>query len=66
MEIIKPGRINKHTKLFTCDNCGCVFKADEGEYTLSNYFAAVHDNKEVRSGAKRNIKRFRYTGMRRM
>jgi len=38
VRIIKPGRINKRTKLFTCDNCGCVFKADYGEYTLSDYF----------------------------
>lgn len=34
MEIIKEGDISrlKHTRRFECDDCGCIFKADNTEY----------------------------------
>ena len=40
MKIIKRGdlnRINK-TKRFECNKCGCIFDADEGEYTVGTQY----------------------------
>ena len=48
MRIIKPGRINKRTKLFTCDNCGCVFEADENEYKYCDYSTAMYYNSDAK------------------
>ena len=32
IKIIKPGKKPETTKRFTCKHCGCVFKADKGDY----------------------------------
>lgn len=36
MKIIKSGDLRKfkETKRFTCKHCGCVFEADNTEYTI--------------------------------
>lgn len=35
MRILKPGDPDKkHTTLFVCDECGCEFEADRGEYQV--------------------------------
>ena len=33
MEIIKHGKPKIKKVFFTCDDCGCEFAADDGEYT---------------------------------
>jgi hypothetical protein len=43
MKIIKQGRIPAYTKQFTCDNCGTVFEAEEGEYKSCSQLAYMHD-----------------------
>lgn len=47
MKIIKVGNIDKKTKQFTCDECGCVFEANKGEYRLANQMEALHDGIEA-------------------
>ena len=47
MKIIKVGNIDKKTKQFTCDECGCVFEANKGEYRLANQIEALHDGIEA-------------------
>lgn len=36
IKIIQHGDLNrlKHTIEFTCKDCGCVFEADQGDYTF--------------------------------
>ena len=46
MKIIKEGKIPTTIKRFYCDNCGCVFECEKGEYTYygghrnSDYYTA--------------------------
>ena len=47
MKIIKVGHIDKKTKQFTCDECGCVFEADKGEYRFADQMEALHDGIEA-------------------
>ena len=42
MKIIKVGNTDKKTKQFTCDECGCVFEANKGEYRFANQMEAMH------------------------
>lgn len=36
MRIIRPGNRNsKNIKQFSCNNCGCIFEADEDEYATT-------------------------------
>lgn len=47
MKIIKEGIIKHEPKQFECPECGCVFEADENEYSRWNapmnetYFVAI-------------------------
>lgn len=34
MKIITPGVIGKLTRILQCPKCGCVFSANEGEYSF--------------------------------
>lgn len=34
MKIIKEGVIPKTCRRFICNNCGCIFECDEGEYEV--------------------------------
>ena len=48
MEIIKEGEPDKikETRMFSCDHCGCIFKADKNEYaTGSQYNELYHSCK---------------------
>ena len=40
MEIIKQGNLNlaKAIRTFRCDKCGCVFKAEKGEYQIRSHY----------------------------
>ena len=44
MNIIKQGKILGITKTFKCDNCGCIFKAERGEYVASSQMEVMHDD----------------------
>lgn len=37
MKIIKHGTPQTATKLFVCDDCGCEFEANKGEYKCAIY-----------------------------
>lgn len=43
MHIIKQGKKPKVTKIFECDNCGCRFEAEKGEYVASGQMEVIHD-----------------------
>lgn len=47
MKIIKNGKIKKKTKEFTCERCGCVFEAEQGEYRSASQMEALHDGIEA-------------------
>lgn len=41
MKIIKhgkPPKVKSTVKRFKCENCGCVFEADRGEYRCSSQY----------------------------
>lgn len=44
MKIIKEGNIEriKETKMFECKRCGCVFKADKGEYKVGSHYNDIY------------------------
>ena len=44
MNIIKQGKSPVTTKIFNCDNCGCRFEAERGEYVASSQIEVMHDN----------------------
>lgn len=43
MRIIKDGTIPSTTIRFICDNCGCIFEAEKGEYGYSSQLEVLHD-----------------------
>lgn len=43
MKIIKRGEIPTYTRRFTCETCGTIFEADQGEYTSCGELAYLHD-----------------------
>ena len=45
MNIIRPGNPNKpkDVKMFSCENCGCVFEADNREYAYADQLESMHD-----------------------
>ena len=43
MNIIKDGTITVPIIRFECNNCGCVFEADKGEYKYSSQMEVMHD-----------------------
>lgn len=43
MKIIKDGTIPSTIIRFICDNCGCVFDAEKGEYECSSQMEVMHD-----------------------
>ena len=43
MKIIKRGEIPDYTKRFTCETCGTIFEADQGEYKGCSQLAYLHD-----------------------
>lgn len=44
MKIIKNGDLErlKETKTFECKRCGCVFKAEKGEYTTRSQYNEIY------------------------
>ena len=44
MKIIKDGKIPSRIKKFKCDNCGCIFEAELGEYISSSQMEVMHDD----------------------
>lgn len=49
MEILKQGKIEniRKPKEFSCKKCGCIFRADNTEYKMADYWANVHDGIEA-------------------
>lgn len=43
MVILKKGTIFKDFKYFKCKNCGCIFKAEKGEWHTTSQFAQQLD-----------------------
>ena len=43
MKVILPGKKDSKVKRFTCVGCGCVFEAEEWEYTSPNYTEWAYD-----------------------
>jgi rubredoxin len=43
MIIIKDGIIPSNIIRFNCENCGCIFEADKGEYQTSTQMEVMHD-----------------------
>lgn len=43
MRIIKDGTIPITTVTFECDECGCIFDAEKGEYMYSSQMEVMHD-----------------------
>ena len=43
MKIIKEGKKLVRTKRVTCNDCGCIFEVDEGEYQISTQIEVMHD-----------------------
>ena len=33
--VLKEGKITKNIRKFRCPDCGCVFEADEDDYTMT-------------------------------
>lgn len=33
--VLKEGKITKNVRKFKCPDCGCVFEADEDDYTMT-------------------------------
>lgn len=44
IKIIKPGNDEKlkGTKTFFCRNCGCIFKADKGDYRSDSQYNSIY------------------------
>lgn len=43
MTIIKQGKIPDTSKKGKCDYCGCIFKAEKGEYKATGQLGVMHD-----------------------
>ena len=43
MTIVKNGKISSKIICFECDNCGCLFEAEKGEYKTSSQMEVMHD-----------------------
>lgn len=37
IKIIREGKIDKQVLRFTCQNCGCIFEGEKGDYNWSYY-----------------------------
>lgn len=39
IKIIREGKIDKQVLRFTCQNCGCIFEGEKGDYKeIWNYY----------------------------
>ena len=39
IKIIREGKIDKQVLRFTCQNCGCIFEGERGDYKeIWNYY----------------------------
>lgn len=45
MKLIKKGNLDlpHNPQIFKCKKCGCIFEADDHEYTYADFFANAHD-----------------------
>ena len=43
MEILREGKLEKKSYIFTCGRCGCKFIAEEGEWIPAGQMAYLHD-----------------------